>query len=195
MPEITDRRSRTGDRRTSEYEVHNIGVNRPHRSRANRLLRCDRSVSQRCLSAPTFDHVGGIRTSSVPTCVSCGVRALLEAVQLELSGILDELEEQMLELGSLAGAPTRPRPERERMRRDGIDSLTLGAAPAGDVPSVGQKPHLVELKELRRTIATHCQKHSTLLSAVSAAKVTGNMAVGADCQRDSSSMVCLRLRH
>jgi hypothetical protein len=74
--------------------------------------------------------------SSAPTCVSCGVGALLEAVQLELSGILDELEESMLELRSLAGAPTRPRPERQRMRGDGVGSLTLGAAPAGDVPSV-----------------------------------------------------------
>jgi hypothetical protein len=32
------------------------------------------------------------------------------------------------------------------MRGDDVDSLTLGAAPAGDVESVGQKPHLVELK-------------------------------------------------
>jgi hypothetical protein len=51
--------------------------------------------------------------------------------------MLDEFEEPLLELRSLAGASTTPRPESERMRGDGVDSLTLGAAPAGDMPSVG----------------------------------------------------------
>jgi hypothetical protein len=77
----------------------------------------------------------------------------------EISTTLDELEQAVRELLSLPSDPTTPGPERERMSRDGVDSLALGAAPPGDVPSVGQKPHLVELKELRRTISTHCQKH------------------------------------
>jgi hypothetical protein len=88
-----------------------------------------------------------------------GVRGEPHAVQPELADILDQLEESMLELVSLACAPTTPCPQRKRMRGDDVDSLTLGAAPAGDMASVGQKPHLVELKELRRAISTHCQKH------------------------------------
>jgi hypothetical protein len=77
----------------------------------------------------------------------------------ELRGALDELEKPMLELLSLASAPTTPRPQSKRMRRDDVDPLTLGTTPACDVPSVGQKPHPVELKEPRRAIATRCQKH------------------------------------
>jgi hypothetical protein len=50
--------------------------------------------------------------------------------------MLDEFEESMLELLFVAGALTTPGPERERMRADGVDSLTLGAAPARDMPSV-----------------------------------------------------------
>jgi hypothetical protein len=65
------------------------------------------------------------------------VVVVLQAVQLELSGILDEFEKSMFEHLSLADALTTPRPESERMRGDGVDSLTLGAAPAGDMPSVG----------------------------------------------------------
>jgi hypothetical protein len=58
-------------------------------------------------------------------------------VQSTLSDIFDEFEESMFELLSVAGALTMPGPERERMRGDGVDSLTLGAAPACDMPSVG----------------------------------------------------------
>jgi hypothetical protein len=67
----------------------------------------------------------------------CDVGAFPEAVQLKHSDILDELEKSMLELRSLAGALTAPCPESERVRGDGVDSLTLGAAPAGDMPPVG----------------------------------------------------------
>ena len=67
----------------------------------------------------------------------CDIRWLPEAVQSELSDMLDEFVESMLELLFVAGALTTPGPERERMRGDGVDSLTLGAAPARDMPSVG----------------------------------------------------------
>jgi hypothetical protein len=50
---------------------------------------------------------------------------------------LDELEELMLELLSVTGALPTPRPEGERMSGDGVDSLTLGAAPARDMRAVG----------------------------------------------------------
>jgi hypothetical protein len=57
--------------------------------------------------------------------------------EMEVSTTLDQFEKSVGELFSLAGATTTPGPERERMRGDGIDSLTLGAASPGDVPSVG----------------------------------------------------------
>jgi hypothetical protein len=63
------------------------------------------------------------------------------------------------ELSSLAGAPATPGPEREWMRGNVVNAVTLGTAPASDVPSVGQTPHLVELKQFRRAISAHCQKH------------------------------------
>jgi hypothetical protein len=89
-------------------------------------------------------------TTGEPRPVSCirthGVRGLPRAVQLELAVIFDQFEKPMLELGSLAGAPTTPRPQSKRVRGDEVDSLTLGAAPAGDVQPVALKPHLVELK-------------------------------------------------
>ncbi|MDX6567075.1 MAG: hypothetical protein QOE10_2737, partial [Gaiellales bacterium] len=104
-----------------------------------------------------------VPTSAAPVRVSCirvcDVRVLPQAVQLERSDMLDEFEESLLELRSLAGALTKPRPERERMRGHGVDALTLGAAAARDMPSVGKEPHLVELKELRRTISTDRQEH------------------------------------
>jgi hypothetical protein len=78
---------------------------------------------------------------------------------VQLADILDELEQSLLELRSLAGALTTPRPQRERMRGDGVDSPTFGAAPAGDMLSVGQEPQLVELQELRRTLSTDRQRH------------------------------------
>ncbi len=85
--------------------------------------------------------VTAVPTSAAPIPASCisvrHVSVLLQAVHLELSGILDEFEKSMFELLSLAGALTTPRPESERMRGDGVDSLTLGAVPAGDMPSVG----------------------------------------------------------
>ena len=68
---------------------------------------------------------------------ACDLRVWSYHVQPELSDILDQFEHQMLELLSFAGALTTPRRESERIRGDGVDSLTLGAAPAGDMPSVG----------------------------------------------------------
>jgi hypothetical protein len=65
------------------------------------------------------------------------------AVQLELAEIFDQVEELLLEFVSLACAPTTPRRQSKRMRGHEVDSLTLRAAPASDVQSVGQKPHLV----------------------------------------------------
>jgi hypothetical protein len=59
---------------------------------------------------------------------------------LELAGILDQFEEPLLEFVPLACAPTTPRPQSNRVRGDEVDSLTLRATPAGNVPSVGQKP-------------------------------------------------------
>jgi hypothetical protein len=84
---------------------------------------------------------------------------LLEAAQVQRSGGLDELEEPLLEQLFLASALPTPRPERERVSRDGVDSLTFRTASSGDMLSVGQEPHLVELKELRRTISTGGQEH------------------------------------
>jgi hypothetical protein len=84
--------------------------------------------------------VSELDTGSAPVRVSCtriwdvGVGHVGE---IELSAALDEPEEFVRELFSLASAPTRPRPEGERVRGHGIDPLTLGATPPGDVPSVG----------------------------------------------------------
>jgi hypothetical protein len=72
-----------------------------------------------------------------------GVGGLRHVAQPELADILDQFEESMLELLSLACAPTTPRPQSKWMRGDDVDSSTLRAAPAGNVPPVGQKPHLV----------------------------------------------------